>query len=94
MVGVVLASAGYPGPYEKYAEIRGISEASNDAVVFQAGTTLAADGSLVSNGGRILTVVGSGATMAEAKLLAYAGIEQIEISGAFFRRDIGHREPD
>jgi phosphoribosylamine--glycine ligase len=93
-VGVVMASAGYPGPYERFAPITGIEAASNETVVFQAGTMLAADGALVTNGGRILTVVGTGATMAEAKLLAYVGVEHIEIAGAFFRRDIGYREPD
>lgn len=94
MVGVVVASGGYPGPFERFAPITGIEQASQDALVFQAGTGTSADGSLVSMGGRILTVVGKGTTMAEAKMYAYAGVEQIEIPGSFFRSDIGFREPD
>lgn len=93
MVGVVLASGGYPGPYQTGTAINGVDDAAKQALVFQAGTAIGDDGALVTNGGRILTVVGSGATLAEARLHAYAGVEQIEIGGAFYRRDIGAREP-
>ena len=93
MVGVVLASGGYPGPYQTGTAINGVDNAAKQALVFQAGTAIGDDGALVTNGGRILTVVGSGATLAEARLHAYAGVEQIEIGGAFYRRDIGAREP-
>jgi phosphoribosylamine--glycine ligase len=91
-VGVVMASGGYPGPYRTGLAITGIAEAERDALVFQAGTTTSADGQTVTTGGRVLTVVGQGATMAEAQLLAYAGCEQIQFEGAFYRTDIGRKE--
>jgi phosphoribosylamine--glycine ligase len=91
-VGVVMASAGYPGPYRTGLPITGIAEAERDTFVFQAGTASDADGGIVSAGGRVLTVVGHGATMAEAQLLAYAGCEAIQFEGAFCRTDIGRKE--
>ena len=94
MVGVVAAAGGYPGPFARGTTISGIPDAEANAIVFQAGTTSGPESTIVTNGGRILTVVGEGATMAEAKLQAYAGIEAIHIDGAFYRRDIGYREPD
>ena len=55
---VVLVSGGYPGPYERGLRITGIPEASEDAVVFHAGTCRHSDGQLVTSGGRVLGVVG------------------------------------
>ena len=91
MVGVVLASGGYPGPYRRGVPVHGLPEAEAVGMDFQAGTTFGDGGEVVTCGGRILTVVGEGATLAEAKLLAYAGIEQLEVAESFFRRDIGTR---
>jgi phosphoribosylamine--glycine ligase len=91
-VGVVMASAGYPGPYRTGLPITGIPEAEHVALVFQAGTAPGADGGVVTAGGRVLTVVGHGATIAEAQLLAYAGCEAIQFDGAFYRTDIGRKE--
>jgi phosphoribosylamine--glycine ligase len=90
-VGVVMAAAGYPGSYRKGDRIDGLADVSGDAVkVFHAGTALA-DGAVVTNGGRVLCVVGLGDTVSAAADTAYAAVERIRWPGAFWRRDIGHR---
>jgi phosphoribosylamine---glycine ligase len=58
--------------------------------VFQAGTALR-HGELVSAGGRVLTVVGTGDSVSDARERAYMGIEQIDFPGAQYRRDIAAR---
>jgi phosphoribosylamine--glycine ligase len=89
---VVLASGGYPGPYEKGKVIRGLPQASRlpDLHVFHAGTRLR-DGQVVSSGGRVLGVTGTGASIREAVTAAYRGAEVIGFEGCHYRRDIGHR---
>ncbi len=90
--GVVLASAGYPGSYEKGLPITGLDTLDDGVLAFHAGTRLEADGRLVTSGGRVLTVVASGATMAEARAKAYANVERIHFDGAHWRTDIAARE--
>jgi len=89
---VVMAARGYPGAYARGDVINGVGEA--DALpgvkVFQAGTALR-DGRLVANGGRVLNVTATGATIAEAKARAYAAVDRIDWPSGFFRRDIGRR---
>lgn len=75
-VCVVLASEGYPGPYPKDVPISGL-ESSQDALIFHAGTARGEDGSWVTNGGRVLGVVGRGASIADARAAAYASAETI-----------------
>jgi len=90
-VCVVLASAGYPGPYEKGLAIEGIADAEGaGAVVFHAGTTMAA-GRCVTAGGRVLGVTALGATVAEAIASSYRAVDCISWQGVTCRRDIGHR---
>ena len=84
---IVLASGGYPEHYEKGFPISGL-EKVQDALVFQAGTSLK-DGQLLTAGGRVLAVTGLGKDMAEALQKARAGAEAIEFEGRYFRRDIG-----
>ena len=84
---IVLASGGYPEHYEKGFPISGL-ESVQDALVFQAGTSLK-DGQLLTAGGRVLAVTGLGKDMAEALQKARAGAEAIEFEGRYFRRDIG-----
>jgi phosphoribosylamine--glycine ligase len=88
---VVLASGGYPGKYEKGKRISGIGKADvrEDVFVFHAGTTIT-DGSLVTNGGRVLNVAGRGATLKEAIDTAYDFIKYIRFEKMHYRRDIGH----
>ena len=87
---VVAASQGYPGTYEKGKAITGITE-SPEALVFHAGTRLDHEGKLVTSGGRVLGVTGLGNDFEQAAACAYSAIEQIQFSGCYYRRDIGHR---
>ncbi len=85
---VILASKGYPLSYEKGFEIE-MPESVRPHVLF-AGTK-EKDGKLVTSGGRVLGVVGTGATLPEALALAYARAEEITFANKFYRRDIGKR---
>ncbi|MEO5575341.1 MAG: phosphoribosylamine--glycine ligase [Gaiellaceae bacterium] len=87
-VTVVLAAAGYPERSDAGTPIQGVANAeASGALVFHAGTALRGD-RLVTNGGRILAVTGTGATVAEAREQAYAGCERIGFEGMQYRRDI------
>jgi len=92
-VSVVLASAGYPGDYEKGFPITGIdaAEAMDDVVVYHAGTQRLDNGEVVTNGGRVLNVTALGATFEEARERAYQAVDLIDFEGKQFRRDIGAR---
>ncbi len=91
-IGVVLASKGYPGKYEKGKVITGIEEAEKDPdiVVFHSGTDIK-DGKLITAGGRVLTVTAVGNTLKEAKEKAYKAIEKIHFEGMHYRKDIGDK---
>src|SRR5690606_5718897 len=87
--GVVLASGGYPGDIETGFPIEGLAEAASaGALVFHAGTAVR-DNRLVTSGGRVLTVVGSGATYRDAIAHAYAAAGRIKFDKMHFRTDIG-----
>ncbi len=90
--GVVIASGGYPGPYEKGAALSGLDMLDHDILAFHAGTQRAADGRLVTSGGRVLTLVAHGATVAAARERVYANIARVRFEGARWRSDIGARE--
>ena len=87
-LGIVLASKGYPGDYEKGFVIRRTE--SVDGVVFHMGTAVK-DGELVTNGGRVLFVVAKGATLADAHRKANEEVSKIECENLFHRTDIGHK---
>ena len=91
-LGVVMASKGYPGKYEKGKEIIGIDEAERDPdiVVFHAGTDIK-DGKLITNGGRVLTITATGKTLKEAKDKCYSAVDKIYFEGAHYRKDIGDK---
>jgi phosphoribosylamine--glycine ligase len=88
---VVLAAAGYPGPYSSGAPISGLDRVPPDVLAFHAGTTLSADGSVVAAGGRVLGIVGRGQDLSTALEKAYAGATAIRFEGMQYRRDIGRR---
>jgi phosphoribosylamine--glycine ligase len=88
-VGVVLASGGYPGSCKTGLPISGLDQLDDGILVFHAGTALDANGRLVTGGGRVLTVVASGATMDEARERVYRNVERIPFEGVHYRRDIG-----
>ncbi|MCX8030505.1 MAG: phosphoribosylamine--glycine ligase [Thermodesulfovibrionales bacterium] len=91
-VCVVLASAGYPGKYEKGKIIKGLDEVKKlkDTVVFHAGTAYV-DNNLVTNGGRVLGVTALGENIKLAKEKAYKAIEKIHFEGMHYRKDIADR---
>ncbi len=91
-VAVVMASAGYPASSSNGDVITGIdaAEAIDGVHVIHAGTAMAGD-DLVTNGGRVLAVVGTGADLAGARESAYDGVAAIEFEGSQHRRDIGSR---
>ena len=89
VIGVVLASKGYPEAYEKGAIIRGL-DTLEDAIVFHAGTAMK-HGDFVTNGGRVLFVACKEKNLQEAKDKVYKEIEKIESDGLFYRSDIGYR---
>jgi len=94
---VVMASAGYPGSYEKGKVITGIDAAEaiagpgQEVIVFHAGTTRNSKGDLITNGGRVLNVTALADDLLTARNLANAACEKISFEGAYYRRDIGHR---
>ena len=86
-LGIVLASKGYPGSYEKGYEITGLENV--EGTVYHMGTK--ADGDrIVTAGGRVLFVVGTGRDLAEARAAALRDVERIGCDNLFHRTDIGH----
>ena len=92
-VGVVMASAGYPGTPSIGDPISGLDEtaALSDVVVFHAGTRREGE-RLVTAGGRVLCVTAFGAEVGDARRLAYEAVSHITWAGVQFRRDIGARK--
>jgi phosphoribosylamine--glycine ligase len=88
-VCVVMASGGYPGPYEKGKVITGLSDLDEDAVCFHAGTKRGPDGEILTAGGRVLGVTATGATHEEARAKAYENLKKIRFEGEYHRNDIG-----
>ena len=87
-VTVVLASGGYPGSYEKGKPISGLDDVDPDCVVFHAGTAMK-DGRVVTNGGRVLGVMCTGATHDEARAKAFDNAKRITFEGVHYRNDVG-----
>ena len=91
-LGVVIAAGGYPGNYNTGDEIHGLPlEEIDGAKVFHAGTKLAEDDRVLTNGGRVLCATALGHTVAEAQKRAYALMADIHWNGSFSRQDIGYR---
>jgi phosphoribosylamine--glycine ligase len=89
---VVLASAGYPDAFEKGLDISGIDDAESDpyVTVYHAGTK-DADGSLVTNGGRVLGVTAIGDTLEQAVSRSYAAVSKISYDTKYYRTDIAKK---
>jgi phosphoribosylamine---glycine ligase len=87
---VVMAAKGYPGDYAKGTRIEGLDDAAkiDGAEIFHAGT-VAKDGAVLANGGRVLNVCASGKTVSEAQRRAYQAVDRIQWPEGFCRRDIG-----
>ncbi|MBC7849211.1 MAG: phosphoribosylamine--glycine ligase, partial [Chitinophagaceae bacterium] len=86
-VTVALVSGGYPGDYEKGKNISGLN-AEEKALVFHAGTKKKND-TVLTDGGRVLAVSGTGKSLKEARDKAYKAAAQIDWDGLYFRKDIG-----
>jgi phosphoribosylamine--glycine ligase len=91
-IGVVMASGGYPGSYKTGFPVRGIDTVDKGVLVFHAGTKLGSDGIIYTDGGRVLTVVGMGRDMAEARGKVYRNIGRIHFEDCYYRKDIALRE--
>ena len=89
-MAVVLASAGYPESSSKGDVIQGLDARVDGAMVFHGATTTS-NANVVTDGGRVLTVVGRGKDLAQARAHAYERVEKISFSGVQHRRDIGWR---
>lgn len=87
-VGVVMASAGYPGSYQTGFPISGLDEVDKDIMVFHAGTKMGPSGQALTNGGRVLTVVATGKNLAQAREKVYKNITRIHFEGCHYRKDI------
>ncbi|MBA7479606.1 Phosphoribosylamine--glycine ligase [subsurface metagenome] len=87
-VGVVMASAGYPGKYKTGFPITGLDNLDKGILVFHAGTKMGSGGEVLTNGGRVLTVVAIGKTIAEAREKVYLNLPRIHFEGCHYRRDI------
>ncbi len=85
---VVLASAGYPGNYEKGKLITGLDNLGQETIVFHGGTA-SKDGKLITNGGRVLALTVRGSSMEEAIDQVYREIKKIHFEGMHYRTDIG-----
>ena len=85
-VTVVLAASGYPNAPKSGDEIKNLPH-TPDVTVYHAGTK-SENGKLFSNGGRVATITALGKDLADARAKAYGAISQIELTGAFYRRDI------
>jgi phosphoribosylamine--glycine ligase len=87
-VGIVVASAGYPDSYQTGFEIGSLNTIPEGVLMFHAGTRLVRDRGLLTSGGRVLTAVGMGADVEEARMTALSGAVRVRFPGAFFRKDI------
>jgi phosphoribosylamine--glycine ligase len=89
-VTVVMASGGYPGPYEKGKAIEGLEAAAKEpnVIVFHSGTERSGSDPFKTAGGRVLAVTGWGETLQIARDHAYAAVQKITFEGAHYRTDI------
>ena len=84
-----MASGGYPGEYKTGFPVTGLDSLDKDITVFHAGTKLGSEpGQILTNGGRVLTVVATGKTIAEAREKVYLNVSRIHFEGCHYRKDI------
>ena len=90
-VGVVMASGGYPGEYSTGLQIGGLDDVDPDVQIFHSGTRRVSDSGgtqVLTDGGRVLTVVGRGQTIAQAREKVYDNLQGVCFQGAHYRKDI------
>ena len=97
-VGVVVASEGYPHAPITGRPLEGAEPSSpaedGEVLCFHAGTRHRPDGTVESTGGRVVTLVGRGPTLADARAAAYRGVDEVRLEGATYRRDVGELHID
>lgn len=89
MIGVVVASNGYPGNYKKGAVINGLDQM--DAFIYHAGTDKNEQGECITNGGRVLLVGVQADTLKDAQIKVYDELKKLDCDGVFYRKDIGYK---
>lgn len=87
---VVMAAPGYPDSYKKSIPMQ-LKSPAEDTFIFHAGTSLSAEGKLVTSGGRVIASTAVADTLAAAIEKAYAGVKTVQFDGMQYRRDIGAR---
>lgn len=87
---VMAVSGGYPGDYEKGKLMQIPAEIPGDTFLYHAGTSVLADGTLVTNGGRVITATALAPTIQEAAASAKHLIDQVKFEGVYYRKDIGY----
>ncbi|MGM0852151.1 MAG: phosphoribosylamine--glycine ligase [Bacillota bacterium] len=92
VLGVVLAADGYPGHYAKGIALPNLEESMDEeTLVYHAGTEQNDEAALVSNGGRVLLVASSAASVEKAQAKVYKELDKVDWNGLFYRRDIGKK---
>ncbi len=91
MLGVVVASKGYPEQYQKGAVLYGLTEFNQTTHVFHAGTSQNDAGEFVTSGGRVLLIGVKGENLNEAQAKVYHELKKLTAEGVFYRKDIGHK---
>lgn len=91
MIGVVVASKGYPEEYEKGAVLAGLRDFSEDVYTFHAGTAKNQSGEFVTAGGRVLLVGAKADGLKSAAGKVYHELEKLQCAGVFYRKDIGYK---
>jgi phosphoribosylamine---glycine ligase len=91
MIGVVVASKGYPEDYEKGAVLKGLDDFSEDIFTFHAGTVKNEQGEYVTAGGRVLLVGTKADSLGDASKKVYRELEKLKCEGVFYRKDIGYK---
>ena len=91
VLGVVVASSGYPGDYQPGSLLPDLKAISDDLYLFHAGTARNQDGALVTAGGRVLLAAARADTLESAQKHVYSELEKIKGASTFFRNDIGNR---
>jgi phosphoribosylamine--glycine ligase len=80
---------GYPDRYKIGLPITGLDHVDDNCLIFHSGTGFNDDGRLITTGGRVLCIVSNGATLEEARSIAYREMEKISFEGIYYRSDIG-----
>ena len=86
---VVMVSGGYPGPFSKNIPITIPTNIGLNSIVFHAGTTQDQNGTLLTNGGRVLAITSLADSLLDALVKSYEVVDQIHFAESYFRSDIG-----